>query len=70
MKLQFKEAKVRDLFLYHTNIMPVSVRIKRQEIIFYIKASHLKEQTMTEDVIKSTMAYRFGRKVSLNILPD
>ena len=66
MELKHKEQKIRDLFVYSTNIMPVDIRIKRHQIIITVKSSDLEKHMITEEEIVYTIARTTGRKITLH----
>lgn len=66
MELKHKEQKIRDLFVYNTNIIPVDIKIKRHEIIITVKSSDLDKYMITEEGIIDTIARTTGRKITLH----
>ena len=68
MELKYKNQRIRDLFVYYTNIRPVKVDIKRHEVIIYIKEVDFKEDSPTKEVINGTMSVLLGRKTTLKVV--
>jgi C-terminal processing protease CtpA/Prc len=70
MQLKYKEQKIRDLFLYNTNIFPVNVDINRHDIIITINKSDLKRKGVTEEGVIKYISKITGRKIKLDILEE
>ena len=68
MELKYKEQRIRDLFVYNTNIFPVSVELRRHEIIITVKQSDVDQQGFTSEGIISHISKVTGRKITLNII--
>jgi len=63
MKLKFKEQKIRDLFIYHTNVIPIDIQVTRHSLIIKVKD----EDVEASEKILPLMEKILGRRVYLDI---
>ena len=70
MELKFKKQKIRDLFVYNTNIMPLAIDTGRTEVVITIKKSDLDRSQFTTEGVIAHIARVTGRKITLHIKED
>ncbi len=70
MNLKNKVMKVRDLFVYNTNILPLNIDIKRDKIIITVRQSDLQREGFTGDGVIKHIAKITGRHITLSIEED
>ncbi len=66
MELKYKTQKIRDMFIYYTGIVPVSIDIKRHELVITVRGSDLDRRLLTESDAIDIMSQVTGRKITLN----
>lgn len=67
MQLKYKEQKIRDLFIYNTNIIPADIQLSRHNIDITIKKEDLEREGFTEEGVIKHIALITGRKIILHV---
>lgn len=68
MKLRHKKQKIRDLFVYNTSIIPVSVKVHRHEVIITVNNGDLEHRGLSEESVIELMNSLTGRKIKIKQL--
>lgn len=67
MQLKYKEQKIRDLFIYNTNIIPTDIQLSRHNIDITVKKEDLEREGFTEEGVINHISLITGRKIILHV---
>ena len=70
MELKYKEQKIRDLFVYNTNIFPVAVDINRHDVTVTVRSTDIQREGFTSEGVVKHISRLTGRKLILNIIEE
>lgn len=65
MELKYSDKKIRDLVVFETGIVPVTVEIKRHEVILTLRRTHLDYHEITAEEIKTRLEPVIPRKITV-----